>query len=91
MAKHEIANKARKFLSGLPAQQYKQLASAILDLLTDPSPHDSMALKGSSRGERRVDVGEYRVIYVLSGDTVHVLAVGKRNDDEVYKTWTRIN
>jgi mRNA interferase RelE/StbE len=42
-------------------------------------------------GERRVDVGEYRVIYVNSGDTVDVLAVGKRNDDEVYKSWERIS
>ena len=89
MAKLAVANKPRKFLAGLPAKQYKQVASTILDLLKDPLPHDSAALKGTRGGERRVDVGEYRVIYVISGDTVHVLAVGKRNDDEVYKDWIR--
>jgi mRNA interferase RelE/StbE len=36
-------------------------------------------------------VGEYRVIYRISGDTVEVLLVGKRNDDEVYKDWKRLN
>ena len=89
MAKLEIANRAQKFLSKLPAKQYKQVLSSVLDLLGNPAPHDSITLQGTKRGERRVDVGEYRIIYVHSGDTIEVVAIGKRNDDEVYKEFVR--
>ena len=34
---------------------------------------------------RRVDVGEYRIVYDLPEDMVRVLLIGKRNDDAVYK------
>jgi mRNA interferase RelE/StbE len=79
-----------KALDGLDAKQYKQVASAILGLASNSEPHDSRSLKGAERGERRVDVGEYRIIYTASEDLVEVLIVGKRNDDEVYKMWERL-
>jgi mRNA interferase RelE/StbE len=91
MAKLTITPSVEKFLSALPPKQYKQISSAIFHLTRDPLPHDSLPLKKARHGERRVDVGEYRVIYRISGDTVEVLLVGKRNDDEVYKDWKRLN
>jgi mRNA interferase RelE/StbE len=89
MLKIAITNEAYGFLSALQAKQYKQVGSATLALLKNPAPHDSQPMKGAKRGERRVDVGEYRIIYALAGDTVEVLVIGKRNDGEVYKIWER--
>lgn len=64
------------------------MALAILDLLQNATPHDSAALIGHHPW-RRIDVGEYRVIYWFDDDTVHVPLVGKRNDDEIYKRLRR--
>jgi mRNA interferase RelE/StbE len=90
MLKIAITNAADKFLAALQSKQYKQVGSAIFGLLRNPEPHDSQQLKGAQNGERRMDVGEYRVIYAVKGDTVEVLVIGKRNDDDVYKSWERI-
>ena len=54
-----------------------------------PFPHDSKKL---SNGDRRVDVGEYRIIYRFDVDAqiIEVVLIGKRNDGEVYKQLKRI-
>lgn len=72
-----------KELLELPPKQYRQVVSAILDLLVDPEPHYSKLLAGSPY--RRIAVGEYRVIYRVDGEDVIVPTFGKRNDDEVYR------
>ncbi len=85
--KLRITKAARDFLSELRAKQFRQVVMAILQLLTDPHPHDSKQLKGYPYD--RVDVGEYRVVYEVEGDEVHVMLVGNRNDDEVYRLLKR--
>lgn len=90
MRKLALTHHAEKFLSALDAKLFKQVGRAVLSLLHNPEPHDSALLKGAADGERRIDMGEYRVIYVVNGDTVEVLVIGKRNDDEVYKQWNRM-
>lgn len=62
---------------------------AILSLLNDPRPHDSRALK-AGKTLRRVDSGEYRVVYRVEDDTLLVLVAGKRNDDAVYRMFARL-
>lgn len=89
MLKLAITNTAEKFLAALQAKQYKQVGSAIFGLLRNPEPHDSKQLTAAKDGERRVDVGEYRIVYAVLGETVQILVIGKRNDDEVYKMWNR--
>jgi mRNA interferase RelE/StbE len=84
-----MTKQALKACQGLDAKQYRQVVSAILALLTNPELHDSQQLRGATRGERRVHVGEFRVIYAITGETVEILVVGKRNGDEVYKIWQR--
>lgn len=87
----KMTKQALKACSKLDAKQYRQVVSAILGLMNNPEPHDSQQLQGASRGERRLDVGEYRVIYAVEGDElIDVLVVGKRNDDDVYKLWERL-
>lgn len=90
MMKLTLSGDADKFLRALQAKQYRQVGQAVFHLLANPAPHDSIMLKGAKRGERRVDVGEYRIIYCVVADTVEVLVIGKRNDDEVYKIWERM-
>lgn len=85
-----ITKQALKALEGLDAKQYKQVGKTVFNLLSNSEPHDSKALKGASNGERRIDVGEYRVIYAITADVIEILVIGKRNDDEVYKVWERM-
>ena len=85
-----MTKQAMKACQGLDAKQYRQVVSAVLGLLTNPEPHDSQQMRGASRGERRLDVGEYRVVYAIVNQTVEILVVGKRNGDEVYKIWERM-
>lgn len=85
----DLTKEAAKSLLELPAKQCRQVFKAVLGLSENPEPHDSQALKGDQYkawGLRRVDVGEYRVIYRYTDSTVEILLIGKRNDGEVYKT-----
>ncbi len=77
-----------KELKSLPPKHCKQVALAILDLLQNATPHDSAALAGHAPW-RRVDTGEYRIVYRFDNDAVYVAVVGKRNDDEVYRILKR--
>lgn len=53
-------------------------------------PTDSKTLKSDS-AYRRVDSGEFRIIYRYESlqDTVTIVLVGKRNDDAVYRKFSR--
>ncbi len=86
----KITRAVKKACEKFDAKQYRQVVSAILALLDNPEPHDSQQMRGAKRGERRVDVGEYRIIYVVDGEVVEILIVGKRNDDDVYKQFDRM-
>ncbi len=59
------------------------------ELKENPYPQDSSKLVGYPY--HRVDCGEYRIIYIVVGDTVEIKIAGKRNDDEVYKKLKRSN
>jgi mRNA interferase RelE/StbE len=74
-------------LSELQAKQYRQVISAIFDLLKDPRPHYSQPLVNSPY--LRITVGEFLLIYRWDEKCVHVAAFGKRNDDEVYRAVER--
>ena len=81
----QMSRQAGRFIKTLPPKQYKQVVSAMLALLNNPEPHDSRVLKGSRGGNRRVDVGEYRVVYRVEADNLLILVAARRNDDDVYK------
>ena len=85
----KISKQAGKFIGKLPPKQYKQVVNAALSLMKEPEPHDSKLLKGSKDNNRRVDIGEYRVIYREQDEIILVLVIGKRNDDEVYEILDR--
>lgn len=88
MYKLDITKAAGKFVKKLDAKQYRQVLSKILELREEADPHDSKQLIGSPE-YRRVDIGEYRIIYRVEKDTVKIAVVGKRNDDDVYRRFKR--
>lgn len=89
MLKIEISKRAGKFLKKLNPKQARQLAIKIQDLRSNPQPHDSQLLKGFAP-LRRVDMGEYRIVYVVDKDILKIALIGKRNDDAIYKELKRL-
>ena len=86
--KLDLTKDAASFLDQLPAKQFKQVANKVLHLTRDPNPNDAKHIHGRP-GYRRVDAGEYRIVFTVEGDTVKVPVIGKRNDDEVYRILDR--
>ncbi len=86
--KLDVRSVVVKELKNLPTKHFRQVTLAVLGLLENATPHDSASLVGHPSW-RRIDVGEYRVIYHFDADTVYVTLVGKRNDAEVYKLLRR--
>lgn len=76
------------FLDCLPPKPYRQVMGRVIDLLTKPDPHDARPIKGFP-GLLRIDIGEYRIAFTLTDDSVHVPVIDKRNDDEFYKILNR--
>ena len=86
MRKLDLTKSSIKFLESLPAKQFRQVAKTIFSLLKDAEPHDSQQMTGSPE-YRRVDAGEYRIVYRVEPDVVKIAVVGKRNDGEVYRLY----
>ncbi|MCX6031317.1 MAG: hypothetical protein NT169_18715 [Chloroflexi bacterium] len=60
----------------------------VFELAADARPADSIKMAGGNF--HRVDQGEYRIVYSFDADTVYIVVVGKRNDDDdVYKKASR--
>lgn len=89
MLKLRLSKDADGFITTRQPKHQRQIAAKIQNLRSDPTPTDSKAMKGSRRKFRRADIGEYRIIYRVEADTLHVAIVGKRNDDEVYRRLDR--
>jgi len=51
--------------------------------MADPRPADAERLKGYAYW--RVTVGEYRIVFDVKDGSLRVLAIGKRDDNEVYR------
>ena len=72
-----------RFLDTLPPKQCRQVTRKIIMLMADPRPPDAERLKGYEYS--RVTVGEYRVIFDVRDGLPRIVAIGKRNDDAVYR------
>lgn len=81
---------AEREVSDLAPKQFKQVMVKALSLQRDPWPQDARLLRGFS-DVWRVDQGEYRLAYTVDKDEtlVTVWAIGRRNDEEVYKLLKR--
>jgi mRNA interferase RelE/StbE len=76
-----------RLLDALPPKQYRQVTRKVIMLMADPRPADAERLRGHDYS--RVTVGEYRVIFDVHDGVLRVIAIGKRNDDEVYRRLSR--
>jgi mRNA interferase RelE/StbE len=72
-----------RFLDTLPPKQYRQVTRKIIMLMANPQPADAERLKGFEYS--RVTAGEYRVIFDVHDGPLRIVAIGKRNDDEVHR------
>ena len=72
-----------RFLDTLPPKQYRQVTRKVIMLMANPQPADAERLKGYEYS--RVTVGEYRVIFDVRDALLRIVAIGKRNDHEVYR------
>lgn len=91
MLRIDPSRQAEKFLRLMErsnAKHARQLGEKLTALRRDPEPPDSLLLKNLSP-YRRTDSGEYRIIYFVEGDVLKIIAVGRRNDDAVYRLLTR--
>lgn len=87
MLKLDLSRDALRFNQTLDPKQYRQVVGTVLRLLQNPEPQDASALIGYPY--HRVNIGEYRIIYNVDGDVLKVFLIGKRNDDEIYRTLRR--
>ena len=88
MLKLDMSHKTLRSIQTLNPKQYRQVVGTIFQLLRNPEPQDSSPLCGNQY--RRVDIGEYRIIYGIEADTPQILLAGKRNDNEVYRDAQRL-
>ncbi len=89
MYKLDITKAVDRFLKKLQPKQFRQVVQTILKLRLDPNPHDSKQLIGSPE-YRRVDIGEFRIIYRVEDDVVKIAVAGKRNDNDVYRKFEKL-
>ena len=75
-----IRRSAERELDSLPDLIHERLVRAMLSLEDDPRPRSSKKLSG--RGEHRLRVGVYRILYVINDDLriVEIVAVGHRRE-----------
>ena len=85
----DLKDHAERFLNRLVPKHRGQVARKIASLQMDPYPPDSKQLKKSMH--RGADIGEYRIIYRVAGDILHVPLIGKRKDDDVYRPFPPID
>ncbi len=89
MLKLSLSSEADKFVAKREPKHQRQIYTRIQALREDPSPSDAKSLGHLGGKFSRVDTGEYRIIFRIEGETLHVPVVGKRNDDEVYRRLKR--
>lgn len=90
MPQINISKRASKFLLSVPAKHSRQLAFKITELSKNPYPNDSKKLQGKFNKYHRITAGEYRIIYKCDKETIFIVLIGKRNDDDVYKMLVRL-
>ena len=84
MLKVQLHKRAAEFLAKIPPKHARQIAERITELRSNQATVLSEDLKGYAPF-RRTKSGEYRIIFFIEYDTLHIPVIGKRNDDEIYK------
>jgi mRNA interferase RelE/StbE len=83
----EILPSARRELLALRNPIQDRIRSAVRALADDPTPSDSIAMRGKGIGLYRLRVGRYRIVYRLKEERLSVLVIRVGHGSEVYKGW----
>ena len=75
--KIRISDRAFKQLKRIPPPHRERLTKAISSLVE--VQHEGKRLKGKLTGYLSMRVGDYRIIYSHSADTIDVIAIGHRS------------
>lgn len=86
MLKIVLSKEAGEFLQKIPEKHARQIVAKI-DLLAENTLSIPSKQLAGYPTLRRIKSGEYRIIYTVENEIleIHILRIGKRNDDEVYK------
>ena len=75
-----ISAAAKKAIEKLPAVVKVRVADRVALLADYPAVSGVKALKGERKGEYRVRVGKYRIIFTVAGGVLTVVDVDNRKD-----------
>ena len=86
MVSYEIkwAGPALRELRKLDKQTARRVLRAVTGLAADPRPAGVRALSGQPAGTMRLQVGDYRVVYVIEDEQIRILVVRAAHRREVY-------
>ncbi len=84
-----FSREALKFVKGLDSKPARQVYEKTLALLLDSKPQSATELRGF-KGYLRLRVGDYRVIYSKTNESICVVLIDNRSDDDVYKHLERL-
>lgn len=85
----KLSNQSLEFLSKLESKQFKQLAKRVFGLQRETFPADMRHMTGWP-GYYRLDNGEFRIIYFPKESVIEISCIEKRNDDQVYRVFERL-
>jgi mRNA-degrading endonuclease RelE of RelBE toxin-antitoxin system len=70
-----LTKAAAKDIDDLPAAVQARVADKIVELAAYPKVSNIKALKGALKGQHRARIGEYRIIFTVSGETLTITSV----------------
>jgi mRNA interferase RelE/StbE len=76
----EYLPKCWEDVANIPRNDLKRIRRAIENRLALAPDRLGRPLRGDLKGRWRIRVGDYRVIYTLTGDKVLILMIGNRRD-----------
>ena len=87
--KIEFLPVARNELLALCNPIQDRIRDAIRLLADDPTPSDSIPMRGKGIGLFRLRVGSYRIVYRVQAERARILVIRIGHRSEVYRGWER--
>ncbi len=70
-----FSKSAQKDIDSLPLVVQARVAAKVVELRGYPNVSNVKALKGSLKGQLRARIGEYRILFTVSGQTLTITGV----------------
>ncbi|MSU79553.1 MAG: type II toxin-antitoxin system RelE/ParE family toxin [Gemmataceae bacterium] len=79
-----VSPSAKKELDRMPKAVQDIIIRAFDGLAENPRPHGCLKLEGRAN-QYRIRVGDYRIVYSIDDDAVHVLEIRVRHRKDAYR------